>query len=370
MQLPAKANDTSFTNLIAKGEFHLTEDDDRYSLYAHEAPVEEIVLRLVDQNPSTFRYNELPSTSITTNIATATLEGLLQQLKINYMLTYRKTDDDLTLDGAWLPDSGESTLMFKYQVTLQKLLLNLVHDQTKHNAEDTLEFLYTLDEDAVPVLESYLTHWDYQARQCAALALTHIQDTYADPPAALYDVMVEGLQNDAFPNGGQAEPPVFTHIVNARSFYLYFLKHPEHLRNARTDLLQAVRGSDMQQQFLSAILLAELGPSPRNAELFNVLLPHLKDNQLSSDASLATHALAKLGQNILPMLRPHRMSEDKQLEQLVRALMDHLNGTTPARNHPVLNLLNRSINNPITKRSPLNMVDWQPHNFEALLQSP
>lgn len=209
------------------------------------------------------------------------------------------------------PDPTRSTI---------DLVNDLRDDSIRWNADNAMTALHERGLEAVPFLELALASSDWQQRQLAAQILIGIE-AYV-PSDRQLQVCIEGLQQDLLPWG---EPfdlgNMFVFNASAGAKWLY-----RHADRARPYLLLALFSEDEQQKFLSACVLGWNGEIESRNLIAAVLIPHLRNNKIDQDAVMASSALYRMGQGVIPNLRGALATADDQsrmiLEDLLRDLGD------------------------------------------------
>ncbi len=202
---------------------------------------------------------------------------------------------------------------------IDEWVANLADDAIRWNALDSFRRLAAAGPLARRPLERALDSTDLQQRQLAASLL---RDLSGPPSDRLLEVTVEGLADDALPNGRHDGRSHWTGVRNAQEGVLFLRRH---LDRARPLLVRAVHAADEQQAFCSALLLAYAGEH-RQAKVYEILISRLADNDVTGDALAASNALYRLGRPaldpIVTALSGARGQERDFLEQLVEDLTD------------------------------------------------
>lgn len=203
------------------------------------------------------------------------------------------------------------------------LIAALHSDHVRGNAEHALDALTNAGPGAFAQLHEALLSDDHQQRQMAAAALVSAGDAWRDHPTdvtptpALVRVLIEGLRHDDLPSGRDGDELRYNDVFNARRATEYLARHVE---LAEGPLVDAMHSDDGQQQFLAACLLGWAGRSDHASTIAAILLPHLRDNTLDSDALLAAPALYRLGKAIEPMLHEAMAKADRQQQRYLELI--------------------------------------------------
>ncbi|MFG0316956.1 MAG: hypothetical protein ACF8XB_06775 [Planctomycetota bacterium JB042] len=217
------------------------------------------------------------------------------------------------------PHEQASTDVAPDPARIDEWIANLADDGIRWNALDALGRLAVAGPLAREPLERALDSRDPQQRQLAASLL---RDLPGPPSDRLLEVTVEGLADDALPNGRHDGRSHWTGVRNAQEGVLFLRRHPD---RARPLLLRAVHAADEQQAFCSALLLAYAGEH-RQAKVYEILISRLADNDVTGDALAASNALYRLGRPaldpVVTALSGARGQQRDFLEQIVQDLTD------------------------------------------------
>ena len=213
-------------------------------------------------------------------------------------------------------------------LTIQKqidaLIGELRRDDDHDNARLACDSLLALGRAAVGPLKGALEADDHQQRHMAADILINLGHGWRDDPVmiqptpAMLRVVVEGLRDDNVPRGREADELRSSFTFNARNGTEYLIGH---IHLAEPLLAEALYSDDGQQQFLAACLLGWAGRASYVDEIAAILLPHLRDNDLVSDALLAAPALYRLGPTVVPYLESALRSADAQQRRIVELIL-------------------------------------------------
>ncbi len=80
----------------------------------------------------------------------------------------------------------------------------------------------------------------------------------------------------------------------------------------RGQLEKAMESDDPQQQVVAAIVLARAGVVESIIPASEILLPHLRDNNIEDDAKFCLWALSGFGKDLLPILKEAMPKADAQ----------------------------------------------------------
>jgi hypothetical protein len=143
---------------------------------------------------------------------------------------------------------------------------------------------------------------------CAALLMQH----NAAPNATLLAAAIESLKEDEF--SGWSTDLVLVANANCAERYLV-----QHSHEARMFLYNALQSPALGLRLRAAAILAE-SRDPQTGLYVPLLMDHLRDNNISLDASLASYSLVQLGPNALPWLK-ETLADDSQ-QALYLALVE------------------------------------------------
>lgn len=116
-------------------------------------------------------------------------------------------------------------------------------------------------------------------------------------------------------------------------------------RQWANELIAAMDSDDGQQRYLAAYILARAGVAQSVERASSILLPHLRENDITLDAKFSVYALGGFGEELTPLLKQALPSADQQQRDLIMLLM--LNITDPPITQA--DLIDRSRFNTITK---------------------
>lgn len=189
-----------------------------------------------------------------------------------------------------------------------RLVADLRDDEERFNATRAAQELAYMGEKSVPALTSALTSQDWQQRQIVGATL--IVDSELRPTQELLEVLVEALKDDALPRGEGSCTPVY----NGADAFRYLAVHTG---DAIEKLRLALASGDGQQRFLAAALLASADDAPSRKRCIQILLPHLRDNDIAVDALLACSSMSCLDQSCAGQLHAAKESADPQQAALL-----------------------------------------------------
>ncbi len=355
----------------APGTFEYLVHGDHVSLWANGAEVGDILMEIGPAFGLRFDPEDLPDRIVTCRYFNLGIERLVDRLGISGAVVISAGDRPARIVGA-TPPSGDATTVatppFAWSPDVRRLVDDLRDDDVRFNGENAIWELVQLGSNAIPALEYTLGSEDYQARQFAAEALASMHGMYV-PSDAFLSVLVEGLADDEYPMDSSTpdrnEHTPFTCVFNARTGYTYLTENPEYVDQADSFLSRALFSDDAQQRFLAALIFAEAGDTYHIARVAQILIPHLEDNFISSDAGCAAYALRVLGPGVRPYLEPFTGSADQQQAGLVRLILHHLDH--PDSLEPVKMLPDDfsmgTYDDPVISWPGITFWGWMPENF-------
>lgn len=207
------------------------------------------------------------------------------------------------------------------------LVRDLHNDPVRFNAERAHAALIEVGVPAVGSLTAALDSDDWQQRQMAADALRWIEwwhKAKVPTSAAMGRVTIEGLRHDGLPLRRRGAERTCNFVFNAKSGTLYLLNHAAVFDAA---LRAGLNSDDGQQQFLCAFVLGmagRLSGEDRRADAeaaARVLLPHLRSNDLTGDATLAGAAIYRIGPGVKGLLLRARAEADVQQREVIDLIL-------------------------------------------------
>jgi hypothetical protein len=200
------------------------------------------------------------------------------------------------------------------------LTINLRSDHKTGNASNACWRLASMPE-AEPALQASLLSADWQERQLAAIVLHDLWRTRRGIVITphLLRVTVEGLGDDEVPAGGG----YYTNINNAQSGFWFLCEIPDPTV-AEQVLSAGMMSLDRQRRLLSAAAAGATGQTRLLSRAAPILIEHLHDNDIESDATLAIGALYRFGSPVTPYLKECELHGDDQARRLSRLALEDL----------------------------------------------
>lgn len=195
----------------------------------------------------------------------------------------------------------------------EALAEDLVSDEVHWNAERAEDLLRSLWPDSQSALENALHSRDMQAQLLAARLLRKL---CTDPSDSLLSACVQDLRDDSRSSFGWY---LTRHNAAEASDYLV-----RWAPRAEPMLAEALHSLDRQQRLLAAAVAGYAGLTDLIAVAAPILIEHLRDNSIPDDAKVAAPSLFRFGPEVLPYLREHVDSNDRQLGPIVRAIVERL----------------------------------------------
>ena len=193
------------------------------------------------------------------------------------------------------------------------LAKDLISDEVCWNAERAETLLQTLWPDSRSALEAALHTGDMQARILAARILRKL---CADPSDSLLSACIQDLRDDSSSGIGW-----YTTRHNAAEASEYLVQWAP---RAEPMLAEALHSLDPQQRLLAAAVAGYARLTDLIPVAAPILIEHLRDNSIPNDAKVAAPALFHFGPEVLPYLREHDDSDDRQLRPIARAIVERL----------------------------------------------
>ena len=190
---------------------------------------------------------------------------------------------------------------------------DLISDEVRWNAERAEDLLQTLWPDSRSALETALHSGDMQAQLLAARLLRKL---CGDPSDSLLSACVQDLRDDSSSSIGW-----YLTRHNAAEASEYLVRWAP---RAEPMLAEALYSDDRQQRLLAAAVAGYAGLTDLIAVAAPILIEHLRDNSIPDDAKVAAPALFRFGPEVLPYLREHVDSDDRQLRPIARAIVERL----------------------------------------------
>jgi hypothetical protein len=362
---------------LADGDVLVFENGGRIDFEARNAPLDAVLRETGIACGVAFDSNNLPDRRVTARYLGVSLDELLERLDFSFGLVVSARGDAGLLHATdTLPPLRPHAVLAAAMLAprpagmpgpetwpedVRAHIANLRDDAVRWNGMESRWELVYIGAPAVPALEYTLYDEDYQARQFAADALRWISDaTNYVPSDRFLQVLVEGMADDEYPWDALSTNYTYTYLQNARTAHAYFGSHPESVEQAEPFLVHALFSDDGQQRFLAAVELAAAGKAVYAPRLAQILVPHLADNRISSDASLAAYALHQLGDAVRPQLEQAALSDDGQLLSIAAFLLALLDDPNARPDDTARYSLTYA---DLSERPPVSMYDWVAENF-------
>jgi hypothetical protein len=185
------------------------------------------------------------------------------------------------------------------------------------NASNAMWRLSVMPE-AEAALQEALRSADWQHRQLACSTLHELWYNRRGVSIThdLLRVTVEGLGDDALPY-----ETCYTHVTNARSGFWFLCDLPDPSM-AESALATGMASLDRQRRFLCAAAAGATGRTRLIEQAAPILIEHLHDNDIESDATLAVGALYRFGARVTPYLQECAATGDAQAQRLARLVLE------------------------------------------------
>jgi hypothetical protein len=93
---------------------------------------------------------------------------------------------------------------------------------------------------------------------------------------------------------------------------------------SKQHILAALDSTDEQQQFYAAVIAGKKGTKSRVRDVVVLLAPHLMDNKINSEFTLAKSALYRLGPEAIPFLRKQLFCSDSRGRNSLLQIIEYL----------------------------------------------
>ena len=356
----------------APGTFEFLVHGERVSLWANDAELGDVLMDIGPAFGLHFDPEDLPDRRVSCRYFNVSIERLIDRLGISGAVVFDGGHSSARIVGA-IPSMSDTasvaTPPSAWSPEVRRLIHDLRDDHVRWNGEQALWDLIALGTNAIPALEYTLSSDDYQSQQFAAEALATLRDVY-EPSDRFLEVLVEGLADDEFPMDSSPAAATndytpFSCVFNARTGYEFLTQNPEYVDRAEPFLARALYSDDAQQRFLVALIYGEAGYTHHIQRVAQILIPHLEDNFISSDAGCAAYALRVMGPGVRPYLEPFTSSADEQQAGLARLILHHLDH--PDSLGPVKMLPDDfsmgEYDDPVISWPGITFWGWMPGNF-------
>jgi len=231
--------------------------------------------------------------------------------------------------------------------SLEELIAELGDDDVKNNATGAIDAIMAYPTSPVERLFVALDDPDWQTRQIACNLIWNIRTAHepieskndmfrtsawrwqikttdpqwrsTDIPAVtdrLVAVTIEGFRDDDTPyERSKNRALMYTNAVHGM-FRIIPIAH-----QWRDELERAMESDDAQQRLVAAIVLAQAGVEQSIERVCQILLPHLRDNDIEEDAKFCVWALTGYGKELIPVLKRALPDADSQQHDLLTLLM-------------------------------------------------
>ncbi|MGJ8637427.1 MAG: HEAT repeat domain-containing protein [Phycisphaerales bacterium] len=243
------------------------------------------------------------------------------------------------------PTPINNTIDYDHSYTPTELIEQLRDDDIRRNLISAKSALLTHPDLTPEILYDALKHEDWQVRQVVCQIIWQAADNHrvfiaaplkdgkwngghwetidADPRYEITDqlitVTIEGLKDDTTPFDRARRRGLVYYNASFGVSKLIPIAH-----EWRHHIERAMYSDDPQQRFLAAYILGRAGVDQSVRKASEILLPHLRDNDIREDAKWAVHALGGFGPPILPLLRDALEDADEQQRSLIQLLMTNL----------------------------------------------
>lgn len=259
------------------------------------------------------------------------------------------------------------TEVFDHSYSLDKLLDQFRDDDIRWNMRNAAPVFWSHPELTIEYIYQALKHEDWQVRQviCHEIwnRMRDKQVFHLNPPSddgswngGFYEsipgdprftitrelilVTIEGLRDDSTPYDFVRRRGLTLSNARLGTQMLIPVAH-----EWSAELIAAMESDDRQQRFLAAYILARAGVAPSVDRAAEILLPHLRDNDIRGDANFSVFALGGYGIELVAILEQTLPSADQQQRDLIMLLLLNIRDPAATENEQA----KRSRFNTITK---------------------
>lgn len=274
------------------------------------------------------------------------------------------------------------TQSFDHTDSLEDLVDQLRDDDVRHNLTRALPVLLSHPDLSPDFLYAQLTHEDWQVRQVMCEIIwsrafppparrayhawleRHLSDPAAAPAKlnpdypitqTLVRVTIEGLAHDTTPYDTARRRGL---CYNNALLGLRVLPVVAH--DFAPMLSQAMDSDDPQQRILAAAILGYAGIGADAERAAQILLPHLRDNDMYEDAKFCAPALAGFGHALLPHLSEALPAADHQQRELIllliRDIKDPPSTERQRRANARYNRITTAVHDPVATPAPISLA--------------
>jgi hypothetical protein len=245
-----------------------------------------------------------------------------------------------------------NTIEYDHSYTPEELIEQFRDDDIRGNLISARNALLTHPDLKSKHLYVALNHEDWQVRQVVCEIIWNMQ---RDPgyivTEDLVSVTIEGLKNDTTPIDRERHRGlIYFNATLGVSKLIPIARQWKHL------LEPILESEDRQQQFLAAYILARGGIHESAERVSEILLPHLRDNNIPEDAKFAVYALGGMGPELLPYLTDALVSADHQQRDLIQLLMVNIMNPpitqSEIESRAQYNAITSSVHDPSSQQSP------------------
>ena len=277
---------------------------------------------------------------------------------------------------------GQTLRRFEYPIdhsmTLDQLIAELGDDDVLRNAQAAIKAIMSYPSSPVDRLYEALDDPDWQTRQIACDLIWNIRSAHepiestndmfrstnrrwrikpTDPrwrlseipeiTSRLVEVTIEGFRNDPTPyDNPHNRALMYTNAVHGMKRMIPVA------HRWRGELETAMESDDPQQQLVAAIVLARAGVVESIQRTTQILLPHLRDNDIEDDAKFCIWALGGFGKALIPLLEDALPSADAQqrdcITLLILDLIDPPQSIAEGIERSRYNSITQNVHDPIT----------------------
>jgi len=241
------------------------------------------------------------------------------------------------------PNPVNCTETFDHSYSLDELLDQFRDDDIRMNLSKAAPVFWSHPDLTIEYIYGALNHEDWQVRQVIAHKIwrrlqgkkiyhtnplkpdgswnggyyeTIRGDERNSVTADLVRVTIEGLADDTTPYDHARRRGLIYSNAHFGTLALIPVAH-----DWVPELEAAMESDDGQQRYLAAYILARAGVARSVERASEILIPHLRDNDIGGDAMFSVYALGGFGEELVPILKRALPVADEQQRDLIMLLL-------------------------------------------------
>jgi hypothetical protein len=270
------------------------------------------------------------------------------------------------------PPPTNCTKTFDHSFSLDELLNEFRDDDIRGNMSKAAPVLWSHPNLTIEYRYNALNHEDWQVRQVICNSIwkrahrqrfdpelnQYIEIIDPDYPITetLIRVTIEGLRHDTTPYDHKRRRGLVLYNASDGITRLLPIAH-----DWIGLLEEAMESDDLQQRVIAAYILGRAGVAQSVKRASQILLPHLRDNQIWGDAKFCVFGLGGFGDELLPYLTSALSTIDKQQRDLITLLImdikDPPTSEQELQNRSKYNTITTSVYDPAFDRAP-GALSW------------